>query len=475
MLMRHCANTRFGRKYGLEATTTYEEFRKSVPVVTYEQYAEWVEWVRSGEQNVVWDKPVKWFAKSSGTTDSKSKYIPVTSQGLSGQHMRGPVDIMALYCHLYPRSRVLEGKMLTLGGSKRLERENDTIYSGDLSSILIDNTPRWAQWLRMPSKRTALLADFDRKVELICKESVGQNITSFSGVPSWNLVMLNRVLEYTGCNDILEVWPGMELFVHGGMNFEPYRKQYAKIIPSIDMKYFETYNASEGFFAIAQQPFTDQMLLMLDYGTFYEFLPTDRLDSPQYAVPLEGVQTGINYAMIISSTNGLWRYLIGDTVEFVSTDPYTIHITGRTKMFVNAFGEEVIIDNAERAMAAACHICDAEVTEYTMAPIYMGDDASGAHEWVIEFRKQPDSLEHFTVELDRALQNVNSDYQAKRLKNTTLRMPVVHSVAKDTFMNQLRSEGRMGGQVKVPRLSNDRRYVEQLLDKSADWKPRNPA
>ncbi len=452
-----------GRERNLLRGTSYTQFVRKMPIIGYPEMAGYVEQIRAGEQNVLWTSPVRWLAKSSGTTCSKSKYIPVTIDGLRNSHLRGPKDVMAIYCHTFPNSKVLDGKMLTLGGSKKLERDSDRILAGDLSSILIDNTPRWASWLRMPSKRTALLADFDEKVRRICEESVNQDIRSFGGVPSWNLVMLNKVLEYTGKSNILEVWPNMELFVHGGMNFGPYKEQYNQIIPSLDMKYMETYNASEGFFAIAEEPYTNEMLLMLDYDTFYEFLPMDSIDNPSRAVPLEGVRTGVNYAMIITTSNGLWRYMIGDTVEFTSTSPYKIKITGRTKLFVNAFGEEIIIENADHAIAAACREVGAEVSEYTMAPIYMSGNEKGAHQWVVEFRREPNNLDHFTRELDKALQQVNSDYEAKRKGATTLQMPVVSSVPKGSFMEWLRSEGRFGGQSKVPRLNNDRKYVESIL------------
>lgn len=461
-LIEQGSRTQIGAERGLLRGTSYSQFVRKMPIIEYADMEPYVDRIRAGEKNVLSASPVRWLAKSSGTTNSKSKYIPVTVGGLSASHTRGPKDVMAIFCHTFPSSHVLDGKMLTLGGSKKLENDSDKILAGDLSSILIDNTPRWASWLRMPSKRTALLADFDEKVRRICEESINQDIRSFSGVPSWNLVMLNRVLEYTGKQNILEVWPNMELFVHGGMNFGPYKEQFAKIIPSLDMKYMETYNASEGFFALAEEPYTNEMLLMLDYETFYEFLPTDSLDNPSRAVPLEGVRTGVNYAMIITSSNGLWRYMIGDTVEFTSTSPYKIRITGRTKLFVNAFGEEIIIDNADRAMAMACAATNAEVGEYTMAPVYMSGREKGAHEWIVEFHHQPSDMAEFTQQLDKALQQLNSDYEAKRKGDTTLHTPIVRAVPKGSFMEWLRSEGRFGGQCKVPRLSNDRKNIESL-------------
>lgn len=463
-LMRECEKTAIGKEFGITKNTTYQEFVKRMPIMQYKDFIPYVKRIHSGEKKVTWSKPVKWFAKSSGTTESKSKYIPVTKEGLKDSHMRGPKDILAMYIYLYPRTKILGGKMLTLGGSNKLEKEGDKIYSGDLSSILIERTPGFATWFRIPRKKAALLADFDKKVQYICENATNKDVRAFAGVPSWNLVMLNRVLEYTGKKNIAEVWPNMELFTHGGMNFKPYKEQYHKIIPLEQMNYLETYNASEGFFAMSDELNTDEMLLMLDYGTFYEFIPTSTLDDSSTIVPLEEVELGVNYAIIISSSNGLWRYKIGDTVMFTSITPYKIRFTGRTKLFVNAFGEEIIIENAEHAMEIACRATQAEVSEYTMAPIYMSGKDKGAHEWVIEFRKNPNDIKLFTQELDKALQSVNSDYEAKRLRNTTLYSPTITVVEVGTFMEFLRSEGRLGGQIKIPRLNNDRTYIDRLLN-----------
>lgn len=469
-LLSHGTRTEFGRDIGMSGIASQEQFRSRVPVYDYETITEFITRSRRGEKNVLWPEEAKWFAKSSGTTDAKSKFIPVTMAGMKHSHMRGPKDIMAMYCRLYPKSRVVNGKMLTLGGSKKIEREGDATLSGDLSAILIENTPAIANILRIPDKKTALIPDFDEKVRLISEQSTRQDVRSFTGVPSWNLVMLNRVLEYTGKDNILEVWPHMELFVHGGMDFRPYEEQYRKIIPSPDMRYMETYNASEGFFAIAEEPGRKDMLLMLDYGTYYEFLPTDRLGEPSAAVPLEGVRKGVNYAMIITNCNGLWRYMIGDTVQFVSTDPYTIKITGRTKHYINAFGEEIVIDNAESAMQEACAATGAQVAEYTAAPIYMEGRSKGAHEWIIEFRDAPADTGAFTQALDQGLQKINSDYEAKRFKDTTLSAPKITIVPQGTFEGWLRAQGKVGGQNKVPRLYNDRTYAAQLIDFAASAK-----
>ena len=463
-LVSNGAATEYGKKYGMDAAMSESEYRRNVPIVDYEMLSGYIERMRRGESNVLWSGTSRWFAKSSGTTGSKSKYIPVTQAGLQLSHMRGPKDIMALYCNRYPDTKVLGGKMLTLGGSKRIERESDSGMSGDLSAILIENTPTLASVLRLPDKRTALIPDFDEKVQLIAEHSTRADVRSFTGVPSWNLVMLNRILEYTGKHNILEVWPDMELFVHGGMDFRPYESQYRKLIPSDRMRYLETYNASEGFFAMAEEPGRRDMLLMLDYGTYYEFLPTDRLGDTTAAIPLEGVSTGVNYAMIISSCNGLWRYMIGDTVQFVSTNPYTIRVTGRTKHYINAFGEEVIVDNAEYAIHAACRAAGAEIVEYTVAPVYMESGHQGSHEWIVEFARTPKNMELFTDVLDAELQRVNSDYEAKRYHNATLMRPRITAVPRGTFEGWLRQQGKVGGQNKVPRLCNDRTYADKLIE-----------
>ena len=463
-LLRQGRRTEFGRDHALETVRSAEAFRNRLPVTDYEGIRPYIDRLRRGEANLLWPEPTRWFAKSSGTTDARSKFIPITSTCLQRSHMRGPKDIMALYCHLYPKTEVVGGKMLTLGGSKRIEHEGDRMLSGDLSAILIENTPALAHLLRVPDKKTALLPDFDEKVRRIAMQATRQDVRSFTGVPSWNLVMLNRILEYTGKDNILEVWPRMELFVHGGMNFQPYEAQYRRIIPSPEMRYMETYNASEGFFAIAEEPGRSDMLLMLDYGTYYEFQPVDRLDDPSAVVPLEGVRPGIPYAMIITSTNGLWRYMIGDTVEFVSTDPYTIRITGRTKLYINAFGEEVVIGNAEAAIQAACEATGAQIADYTAAPIYMEGRHKGAHEWIVEFRTPPSDKTLFDRTLDETLRAVNSDYDAKRFKDTSLSAPRITAVPAGTFERWMRSKGKLGGQNKVPRLNNDRTYIDELTD-----------
>ena len=462
-LLKKGRDTLFGQAHGFASVQGPEEFARRVEIYDYEQFREFVIRTKQGEQKVCWPTGIEWFAKSSGTTGSKSKYIPVSYEGLRDAHLRGPRDVVALFADLYPDTNVFSGKTLTLGGSCRIEQEGDKARSGDLSAILIRNTPAWADLRRTPSADTALIPDFELKVRKICEEAIPENVTSFAGVPSWNLVMMNKILEYTGKENLLEVWPNLELFVHGGMNFKPYREQYRRLIPSPRMKYMETYNASEGFFAIGDDPERDDMLLMLDYHIYYEFLPMASLGDPSQAVPLEGVRTGVNYAMIISTSNGLWRYLIGDTVEFTSTAPYRIRITGRTKHFINVFGEEVMVDNAESALRRACDLTGAEVAEFTVAPVFMEGRSKGAHEWVVEFQQEPASRAVFTEALDKALQEVNSDYEAKRFKNTTLQAPRLSPVPPGTFFRWMEGRGKIGGQHKVPRLYNDRTFADELL------------
>ena len=462
-LLKHGEQTSYGRERAIKKSDTIEQFQQKLEIADYEAYCNYIARTKNGEQGVIWDDKIKFFAKSSGTTDYKSKFVPVTHQGLQDSHLRGSRDVVTLLSHVYPESNIFNGKTLTLGGSHKIENNASDIIVGDLSAILIENTPKWANYIRVPSKKTALIPDFDKKVELICKESMSQDVRAFAGVPSWNLVLMNRILEYTGKKNLLEVWPNMELFIHGGMNFKPYKAQYEKLIPSNSMKYIETYNASEGFFAIGDDPSKDDMLLMLDYNTFYEFLPLDSLSTMSNAVPLEGVKMGVVYAMIITSSNALWRYMIGDTVEFTSTSPYRIKIIGRTKHFINAFGEEVMVDNAEDAMHTACQQTNSKISEFSVAPIYMEGTNKGTHEWVIEFAEEPKSLTEFTTILDKTLQSVNSDYQAKRDKDTTLAIPKVTIVTPGTFFKWMASRNKLGGQNKVPRLFNTRQYVDELL------------
>lgn len=463
-LMGILPHTAYGKEHGIKPHTTYTEYAALIPVSTYEEMEPYITRMRKGEDNILWDKPVKWFAKSSGTTNDKSKFIPVTDEGLQKCHYMGGRDLLALTATQYPETTLFNGKQLTLGGSVKIETLSEKgIKCGDISAIMITNAPALATINRLPTADIALISDFNKKVEMICASCHDKNVTLLAGVPSWNLVMLNKMLEYTGKDNISEVWPNLEMFYHGGINFAPYENEYKKIIPSPLMKYRDTYNASEGFFALQDDPNDRNMLLMLDYGVFYEFIPTENLDDRSTAVPLEGVKCGVNYAMVISSINGLWRYLIGDTVTFTSTDPYKIRITGRTKLFINAFGEEVIIDNAETAIRKACDATDAVVFEYTAAPVYMSCKTKGRHQWAIEFKKEPSDIGVFTDTLDKTIQELNSDYQAKRDKDTTLLLPLITTLKEGTFIKWLESRGRVGGQNKIPRLSNDRKHMDDLL------------
>ena len=475
-LLAKGANTAFGRDHELRSVKTLGEFQARVPVRDYEEFFPYIERARRGERSVLWPGETRWFARSSGTTGSKSKYIPVTGDSLADSHLCGPKDCIAFNVERYPDTGVWGGKTLTLGGSRRIEREGENALTGDLSAILIENVPPLGRRWRVPGKKTALMADFEQKVERICVECAGEDVRSLAGVPSWNLVMLRRMLDHTGAANLLEVWPRLELFIHGGVNFAPYRDVYRQLIPSEGMHYMETYNASEGFFGVADD-FGEDMLLMLDYGMFYEFLPTSHLDDPSRAVPLEGVRVGVNYAIIITSSGGLWRYMIGDTVVFTATDPYRIRISGRTKQYINAFGEEIIVDNAERAVWVACRETGAEVADYTAAPVFMDIDSKGAHQWVVEFGREPQGgADAFAAALDRALTEVNSDYEAKRWRNTTLMPPVVTAVPPGTFIRWMEARGKTGGQNKVPRLANDRGYVEEILQmENGKWKMENYA
>lgn len=463
LLASYGARTEYFNRYGFGEFGTIEDFQRRIPVVGYDELQPEIERVRAGEENVLWPGKVAWFAKSSGTTGDRSKYIPITRESLEQCHFRGGKDVMAIFAYNNPDSKAFDGKTLTLGGSHRLDTMGGGAQSGDLSAILIHNAPKWVGLMREPSMEVALIPDFERKVEAICRRCSKQRVTSFAGVPSWNLVLMNKMLEYTGEDNLLEVWPDLSLFIHGGVSFTPYREQYKQLIPSPQMKYMETYNASEGFFALQDNLSTQDMLLMLDYGIFYEFLPLKDLGSPERAVTVADVETGVNYAMIISTNGGLWRYMIGDTVEFTSLSPYKIRITGRTKSYINAFGEEVIIDNAERAMAAACAATGSKVKEYTAAPVFMKGRAKGGHQWFVEFDVPPTDAMLFAEILDKTLQEVNSDYAAKRFRNTTLMAPQLVVARKGAFYCWMREREKLGGQNKVPRLANDRRYIDELL------------
>ncbi|AMC11724.1 hypothetical protein Lupro_10785 [Lutibacter profundi] len=462
-LLQTAEYTEIGKQYNFSNIETYEAFKEKVPIQQYESIEPLIERTRKGEQNVFWPTPIKWFAKSSGTTNAKSKFIPVSDEALEDCHFKAGKDMLCLYFNNNPDSQLFIGKGLRLGGSSAIYEDNNS-YFGDLSAIIIENLPFWADYSSSPKQETALMSEWESKIEAIIEETIHEDLTSLVGVPSWMLVLLNKVLEKTGKNNIIEVWPNLEVYFHGGVNFNPYRKQFQKLIPKKDFKYYEIYNASEGFFAIQDLNNSLDLLLMLDYGIFYEFIPMNKFDGENSdAIPLSKVKLNTNYALVITTNGGLWRYLIGDTIKFTSLNPYRIRITGRTKHFINVFGEELIIDNAETALNQACLKTGAEISEYTAAPIFMNNEKSGGHEWMIEFRKHPNNINFFTEMLDNALKAINSDYEAKRTNNLTLSMPKIHIAKQGLFYNWLKQQGKLGGQHKVPRLSNSRKYLEELL------------
>ncbi len=464
-LLSKAKDTEYGRKYDFETIRSVEDFQRRLPILDYEGFKPYIDRLRQGEQSLLWPSEIKWFAKSSGTTQNKSKFIPVSFEALEDCHFRGGRDIIAIYTDLHPNNNLLSGKGFTLGGSHQIDNFSMNSYYGDLSAILIENQPWWADFIRTPSSKVALIPDWEEKLDMITRETLTENVTSIAGVPSWNLVMIKHLLNHTGKSNLLEIWPNLELFMHGGVSFTPYREQFKQVIPSPSMNYMEAYNASEGFFALQDNPTTDDMLLMLDYGIFFEFIPAEDvgLDNPR-VLTVADVEIGKNYALVISTNSGLWRYLIGDTVTFTSKAPHKIKITGRTRHFINVFGEEVIVDNAEKALKIACEKTGAQISEYTAAPVFMSRNETGTHEWIVEFDVEPNSLDLFTQELDSALCSINSDYEAKRYKGVTLKMPIVRSVAKQTYFEWMRQRGKLGGQNKVPRLSNSREYVEQLIE-----------
>ena len=462
-LLADAAGTQWAAAHRYAPGMDYDRFAERTPISTYDDFKDDIDRMRRGEADVLCKGRVKWYAKSSGTTNDKSKFIPVSARYLRDTHYAGGTDAVALYLRNNPKSRLFDGRALILGGSHAPNYNLPHSLVGDLGSILIENINPLVNLVRMPSKKVALLSDFEEKRDRIAAVASRQNVTNLSGVPSWMMAVLNRVIELTG-KPICEVWPNLEVFFHGGVAFTPYREQYRRLIANPGMHYMETYNASEGFFGLQDDPADPAMLLMIDYGVFYEFVPLEDVGMPEaQAVPLWEVETGRNYAMVITTTGGLWRYMIGDTVRFTQTDPYKFVITGRTKSFINAFGEELIVDNAERGLQAACAATGAQVKDYTAAPVFMNDRGSCRHQWLIEFDRPPQSLETFAEKLDQALQTLNSDYEAKRYKNLTLQRLEVIAAPKGLFDLWLKSKGKLGGQHKVPRLCNDRRIMDEVL------------
>ena len=466
-LLSKAKNTELGKRYGFGDIKDYETFASRVPISTYESYQDLIERSRRGESNIFWPSTIKWFAKSSGTTSSKSKFIPVSNDSLEDCHYAASKDLLCMYLNNNPDSQLFVGKSLRLGGSKELYKSNGTVF-GDLSAILIDNMPFWAEFSSTPSSEVSLMADWETKMQAIVNETVQENVTSLAGVPSWRLVLLNEVLTSTGEENLFAIWPNLEVYFHGGVSFEPYVDQYKRILPGDQFKYYEIYNASEGFFAIQDQNHSKDLLLMLDYGIFYEFIPMDTYGTPnEKVIPLDQVEVGKNYAIVITTNGGLWRYKIGDTVRFTSVRPYHIRVSGRTKHHINAFGEELIIENAEAALKKVALETNCEIVDYTAAPIFMEGREKGAHEWLIEFKRPPKDAQQFATLLDKFLQQENSDYEAKRYNNTTLNAPKVHFGREKVFYDWLKSKDKLGGQHKVPRLANNREYLEELLKLNA--------
>jgi len=465
-LIRASENTVVGKHYDFASIKSYNTFAERIPISIYEDIEPFIEQTRNGEQNIFWGSPIKWFAKSSGTTNAKSKFIPVSSEALEDCHYKGSKDLLCLYLNNNEDSQLFIGKSLRLGGSSQIYENNNTFF-GDLSAILIENMPIWAEFSSTPSSRVSLMSEWETKITAIIEESKIENVTSFAGVPSWMLVLMNKVLEDTGKSNLMEIWPNLEVYFHGGVSFEPYREQYKKILPSSSFKYYEIYNASEGFFAIQDLNNSSDLLLMLDYGIFYEFIPMSVFGtSEEKAIRLSDVEIDVNYAILISTNAGLWRYLVGDTVRFTSLSPYRIRVTGRTKHHINVFGEELMVENTDQAISKASQLTNSEVVDYTVAPIFMQDKEKGAHEWMIEFKTKPNNITEFQKILDETLQSLNSDYEAKRYNNMTLNPLVINVARENLFYDWLKEQDKLGGQHKIPRLSNKRDYLEQLKNLS---------
>lgn len=461
-LIRTSESTFVGKNYDFFTIRSYQTFNGRVPISAYEDLQPLIEKTRQGEQNIFWPTPIKWFAKSSGTTNAKSKFIPVSNEALEDCHYKGSKDLLCLYLNNNEDSNLFIGKSLRLGGSSQIYENNNT-YFGDLSAILIENMPIWAEFSSTPSSRVSLMSEWETKIPAIINEAKNENVTSFAGVPSWMLVLLHKVLEQSGKQNLFDIWPNLEVYFHGGVSFDPYREQYKKILPRNDFQYYEIYNASEGFFAIQDLNNSEDLLLMLDYGIFYEFIPMDVFGTDQQkAIRLAEVELHKNYAIVITTNSGLWRYMVGDTVRFTSLNPYRIRVTGRTKHHINVFGEELMVENTDRAIAKTCQLTNSEIVDYTVAPIFMNDKEKGAHEWIIEFKKAPENPETFQKILDETLQSLNSDYEAKRYNNMTLNPLVLQVARPGLFYDWLKEQDKLGGQHKIPRLSNQRDYLEQL-------------
>lgn len=459
--------TEYGKKYGFDEIRDGAGYKLRVPVNTYEEIFPYISRTMRGEQNVLWPTEVRWFAKSSGTTNARSKFIPVSPEALEDCHFKGGKDLLSLYVNNYPDTQIFSGKGVAVGGSHKANEFDPTSSSfyGDVSAVIMQNLPPWAQFIRTPSLDVALMDNWEEKIELLAAETAKVNVTNIAGVPTWTVLLIQRIMQIENKSNILEVWPNLEVFFHGAVAFQPYKNLFKTLIPSDGMRYWDTYNASEGFFGIQDQKDSNDLLLMLDYGVYYEFIPTEELhDEKPRVLTLSEVEIGKNYAMVITTNAGLWRYNIGDTVKFTSTSPYRIKISGRTKHFINVFGEEVIIENAETAITKACEQTGAVIDNFTVGPIFLEKAHRGGHEWIIEFKNKPNNIDQFTRLLDEALRKVNSDYDAKRAFDLALMMPKVHSVSEGTFYNWMKKRGKLGGQNKVPRLSNTREYLDEILE-----------
>lgn len=455
--------TEIGRKYDFSKLFNTKTFKQAVPIHEYEDLKPYVERIMAGEQHILWNTPINWFAKSSGTTSDKSKFIPVSNESLVDGHYKAAKDVLSLYYNHHPESDLLTGKGLVIGGSHTVSSLHDEAFFGDLSAVLMQNTPFWGNWIRTPELKIALMDEWESKIEMLANTTMHENVTSVSGVPTWTLVLFQRILELTGKQNMKEVWPSLELYMHGGVSFLPYKEQFKKLIGG-EVNFLEMYNASEGFFAAQDIPGADGMLLFLDHGIFYEFMPIEEYgkEDPQ-TIGLKDVELDKLYAPVITTNGGLWRYLIGDTISFTSLKPFRIKVCGRVKLFINAFGEELIIENAERAVATACKGTDAVVKDYTAGPVYFSEQSNGAHEWLIEFEKEPNCIHQFTTLLDEELKRQNSDYEAKRYKDIALSKPLVKVLPDGHFNKWLKNKNKLGGQHKVPRLSNDRKILEEIL------------
>ncbi len=462
-LVTQAQYTEFGRKYKFSRLFTVKDFKKQVPIHEYDDLKPYITRMMAGEENILWNTPINWFAKSSGTTSDKSKFIPISEESLKDIHFKGSKDVLSHYYKNFPDSDLLTGKSLVVGGSHQVYSLDEDIQYGDLSAVLMQNTPFWGHWIRTPELSIALLDEWEDKIERLAQNTIHENVTSLAGVPTWTIILIKRILEISGKKTLKEVWPNLELYMHGGVSFTPYREHISKLIGG-QINYLEMYNASEGFFAAQNMPDDEGLLLYTDHGIFYEFLPVEEYKkSDPKTIGLSRVELNKNYALVISTNGGLWRYLLGDTIQFTSLKPFKIKVTGRLKHFMNAFGEEVIIDNADKAIAIAADKTGAVVNDYTAAPIFFGEKNNGAHEWLIEFEIPPEDLKEFSVQLDEALKSVNSDYEAKRHKDIALGPPVVHLLQPGIFNKWLKSKGKLGGQHKVPRLSNERTMIDEIL------------